>query len=291
MTPGRTRLLGTASKMSCSAARGAPPRPRGAGRPSEQPGQRRRKLDFFSESEFVAVAVSRSSAGRFAGVSVEFTTGGVGRPGRRRGGAGSAKPARGTSGLSGAPEWPGKARSWPMRSEPIFKYRLRVVFGRAAPGRGRSRDGQRGGAGLAGGWWTRPGTDPDRRRRPAAAGRTRRTRRQTSASSRARPGPALDGPPPTESGAGKFSRGHLEATWFSHPCAAAGCLIDLRGSRWRSAGACGNADPAERGGAAQHTPGRGALRRFSSAPGRAICSDCGCRRPAFPAVSRSSHPG
>ena len=168
LTPGGTRLLGTASQIvvlgaeahaAVRAAQGAP--------------EQLRIVATSTFAEFVAGPLLEAFRRRFAG-AVEITTG-VAAAGEL-----GVLIANRLADVAIGPGVTGE-HELPIVSEPIFKYRLVVV----GPGEPRRRRGRAGPPGSGAGWWTRPGPIPAARRPGCCAGSASPT--ATSGSSRARP--------------------------------------------------------------------------------------------------------
>ena len=166
LTPGGTRLLGTASQIvvlgaeahaAVRAAQGAP--------------EQLRIVATSTFAEFVAGAADRAFRRRFAGGGDHDRGGGRGRAGRA-----DREPARDVAigpGVTGEHELP-------IVSEPVFKYRLVVV------GPGDRGAGAAARAGRQWRWLVDPsGTDPESETARLCAGWASPT--ATSGSSRARP--------------------------------------------------------------------------------------------------------
>ena len=211
LTPGGTRLLGTASQIvvlgaeahaAVRAAQGAP--------------EQLRVVATSTFAEFVAGPLMEAFRRRFAG-AVEITTGvaAAGELGRA-----DREPARRRRVRAG-----GDRRA---RAADRQRAHLQVPAGRGRPGGPRRRRGRAGPPGSGAGWSTRPAPTRTARRPGCCAGSASPT--ATSGSSRARPPPGR--PPPTAPGSRPRS-----STWCPTSCAAASCPSSTcRGSRSRSAG-------------------------------------------------------
>ena len=211
LTPGGTRLLGTASQIvvlgaeahaAVRAAQGAP--------------EQLRVIATSTFAEFVAGPLLEAFRRRFAG-AVEITTG------LAAAGELGVLIANRLADVAIGPEVSGE-HELPVVSEPVFKYRLAVV----GPGRTAAQAWPPGPA-RQWRWLVDPsGTDPDSE--TAALLRRPESPTATSGSSRARPPPWP--PPPTARGSPRPS-----STWSPTSCAAAGCPSStFPDSRPRNAG-------------------------------------------------------